>query len=100
MNAEQIAHKYGHEIGVIAMQENIFGGDKMGVFPLADIAELCRAVLDAAEYRKKYEELLYAVAKRWPRESRHQTALRYILQAESGDGVQVEAVQLKETDNG
>ena len=32
--------------------------------------------------RTQYEELLYGVARKWPGETRHQTALRYILRAE------------------
>ena len=42
----------------------------------------------------KYQELIYAVARKWPGESRHETALRYIRQSEvlcSGDGGQKEA---------
>ena len=34
------------------------------------------------EEQEKYAELLYAVGSKWPGETRHQTALRYILQAE------------------
>jgi hypothetical protein len=34
-------------------------------------------------YDKKYSELLMAVSKKYPRETRHQTALRYIQQAEA-----------------
>lgn len=33
-------------------------------------------------WREKYNELLYAVESKWPDESRHETALRYIRQAE------------------
>jgi len=33
----------------------------------------------------KYEELLMAVARKFPNESRHETALRYITEAESRD---------------
>jgi hypothetical protein len=39
----------------------------------AQVAELC----------KLYEELLYAVARKFPGETRHQTALRYINNAET-----------------
>jgi len=35
-----------------------------------------------ADARKKYEELIYAVGMKFPGESRHETALRYIRQAE------------------
>lgn len=35
------------------------------------------------EVREKYLELLLAVGNKWPEESRHETALRYIRQAES-----------------
>lgn len=39
--------------------------------------------------REKYNELIMAVASKYPNETRHQTALRYIQQAESnkGDGI-------------
>jgi len=36
------------------------------------------------ELSKKYEELLYAVAQKFPDETRHETALRYIRQREEG----------------
>ena len=41
------------------------------------------------EIRKKYNELLLAVSSKFPRETRHETILRYIREAESraGDGV-------------
>ena len=35
---------------------------------------------------EEYYELLWAVSKKYPNETRHQTALRYIQQAEQGDG--------------
>lgn len=37
----------------------------------------------ALDYKTLYHELLYAVGKKWPGESRHQTALRYIQRAEA-----------------
>ena len=55
-----------------------------------------------AERLKKYDELIYAVATKFPGESRHETALRYILQAENrrviGEGQ--EAIASKEKDRG
>lgn len=43
-----------------------------------------------AELKEKYHELLFGVAQKFPDESRHQTALRYIQQREaeavSGEG--------------
>src|SRR5690349_13637758 len=38
------------------------------------------------DYKALYMELLYAVARKWPGETRHQTALRYIQRAESQTG--------------
>lgn len=38
-----------------------------------------------ADVDEKYAELIYAVANKYPGESRHETALRYIRQAESAD---------------
>lgn len=35
------------------------------------------------DYKEKYHELLYAVGTKYPGETRHQTALRYIQRAES-----------------
>lgn len=44
---------------------------------------------------EKYFELLYAVAQKFPDETRHQTALRYIQQAESRSN-QPEASQVEQ----
>jgi hypothetical protein len=44
--------------------------------------ELADMKLDLEESRAKYHELLYAVGKKYPGELRHETALRYIRQAE------------------
>lgn len=40
------------------------------------------ALADHERTRALYEELLYAVARKYPGETRHQTALRYIRQRE------------------
>lgn len=45
------------------------------------------------EITKRYAELIYAVSKKYPGESRHQTALRYIQQAERRDAVSCESGQ-------
>ena len=39
---------------------------------------------EIAELRKDYMELIYAVATKYPNETRHETALRYIQEYESG----------------
>jgi hypothetical protein len=39
-------------------------------------------ILRLAEIERQYWELIYAVAAKWPDESRHQTALRYIQERE------------------
>ena len=49
-----------------------------------DRAEQAEAGL--AQAQENYMELLYGVSKKYPGESRHQTALRYIRQAESHHG--------------
>ena len=40
-----------------------------------------------------YNELLFAVGNKYPNETRHQTALRYILQAEKGDAKAVYGIK-------
>lgn len=48
--------------------------------------ELKAALLEVErlkEVEKLYYELIYGVARKWPDETRHQTALKYILQAET-----------------
>lgn len=45
-------------------------------------ASLRSAEAELAEARKLYQELLFAVERKWPGESRHQTALRYIRERE------------------
>lgn len=49
-----------------------------------------------AKAREQYEELLYGVSRKLPDETRHETALRYILQAEKQDNTPCKAT---ETDN-
>lgn len=48
--------------------------------------KLCESIamdkVKAATYKVLYEELIYAVGSKWPGESRHETALRYIKEAE------------------
>lgn len=64
--------------------------------PTEPVCPNCRSPIDAAAWlafltdsivvptdlEKKYSELLYAVARKYPGESRHQTALRYIMERE------------------
>jgi len=42
----------------------------------------CRFAVEVAEIEAKYYELLWAVEKKFPNESRHETALRYITEQE------------------
>ena len=49
------------------------GGDLHGCYKNYDIESLS----------KKYDELIFAVGRKFPHETRHQTALRYIREAES-----------------
>jgi hypothetical protein len=44
---------------------------------------MTRLIAEMAEIESKYMELLYAVASKFPGESRHQTALRYIRERET-----------------
>lgn len=41
---------------------------------------------EAADIRSKYDELIYAVESAFPNETRHETALRYIREAETSSG--------------
>ena len=49
------------------------------------MADVLWVEADNAKLREDYNELLYHVAKKHPDETRHQTALRYIKQAETSD---------------
>jgi hypothetical protein len=64
------AMAYGWDCAIDAMAECI--PDRLYEHPLPP-----------ADVVQKYEELLYAVHKKFPDETRHQTALRYIKTAES-----------------
>lgn len=50
-------------------------------YGLADLIEAQRAEIE--RLRHLYHELIYAVASKYPNETRHETALRYIRTAES-----------------
>ena len=63
-----------------------------------EVADL-RAKLDEVE--RKYHELIMAVGTKWPGESRHETALRYIKSAEHvGAAAQKGTGALKEQEKG
>jgi hypothetical protein len=47
------------------------------------VAEAQTDTAELARLRALYEQLLYAVGNKYPGETRHQTALRYIQQAEA-----------------
>lgn len=52
----------------------------------AKIQKIADSLDQLESLREKYNELLYAVGNKYPNESRHQTALRYIKQAETSSG--------------
>ena len=49
------------------------------------ISEKDKLQSEHAEIQKKYNELLHAVGRKYPNESRHETALKYIKNAEKDD---------------
>ena len=48
---------------------------------------------ELAEANRLYHELIYAVAQKWPNESRHQTALRYILDREADTNTHTDTLE-------
>lgn len=66
---------------------------KAGFHATADAMELFEIVeQEHRNLERKYNELIMAVASKWPGETRHQTALRYITQRESlSSGADAEA---------
>jgi len=48
---------------------------------------------------KKYDELIFAVGRKFPGETRHETALRYIYDAESNCGVETSETNPVEVEN-
>jgi hypothetical protein len=56
-------------------------------FRVSIAKEIIKLVRDS---ESKYQELIYAVATKFPDETRHETALRYIMNAESHCGDQCE----------
>jgi hypothetical protein len=57
------------------------------------IASLKQQLAEAQRDAARYNELLYAVAKKHPDETRHETALRYIRQAEQPKDDQCHAMK-------
>jgi hypothetical protein len=50
---------------------------------LSEVSEMHNKEQHLKRLREKYNELIFAVVKKYPNETRHETALRYIKQAES-----------------
>ena len=63
------------------------GYDEFDRFAAADLDDQAATALSSRrvgeDYKALYMELLYAVARKWPDETRHQTALRYIREREN-----------------
>ena len=55
-------------------------------------AKHAEEVLELLKFKKLYHELLLAVGNVYPNETRHETALRYIKQAEQGSNQAKDAV--------
>ena len=73
-------------------KENIFRYNPVGEFGHEADMQDCEngewvEYKDYEKIQQKYMELLYAVQSKWMDESRHETALRYIRQAQQGDSV-------------
>ncbi|HUT60669.1 MAG TPA: hypothetical protein VNA25_22720 [Phycisphaerae bacterium] len=62
----------------------IEGPERVGWLESAIVAALRSRPVEPEPVAAKYHELLYAVASKFPDESRHETALRYIRNAERG----------------
>ena len=66
---------------------------KCGKQALANLPESAKRIMDV---QAKYNELIYHVSKVHPNESRHETALRYIKQAEAQDNAPASALKEQE----
>ena len=82
----------------------IFGGNyehrshDIALIAAHRIAHEAPLLAQIAELGEKYDELLFAVAMKHPGETRHQTALRYILGRErQSDGEAQQALATKDT---
>lgn len=49
---------------------------------MTNIADFCPPRVDTTDYKTLYLELIYQVCNKYPGESRHETALRYIKERE------------------
>jgi hypothetical protein len=95
-----LSAKYPTMARAMLLEDRILGKNQKGIeVDAAELTEFFRqngitlgpgffdnpvpdAALSEAESKAKYDELLFAVARRFPGESRHETALRYIREAE------------------
>ena len=73
-----------------AEQVIVCEGLASGMYRLAnEVLDLEQQVKELTEANEKsmadYNELIFAVANKWPNELRHQTALRYIIERESSN---------------
>lgn len=57
--------------------------------------ELSQFIRARTERELRYEELIMAVGNKYPNETRHETALRYIRQAETQDDAPCEQEDIK-----
>lgn len=67
------------------------GGHSIGVFKDGKLIAADAEVYKEPDYKELYLDLLMSVGNKWPGESRHDTAKRYILQAERGSDTPAQA---------
>ena len=87
-NIEKIYYDLPHEWQDKCKDEdgNLIDGMDDGYSEILDvIGDYIVHLEDTRPNDAKYEELLMAVARKFPNESRHETALRYITEAEARD---------------
>ena len=74
---------------LVKLREHFTNGGRLSEWQISSILNLAIEARSQAEeivaLRRDYLELIYAVGNKWPGETRHQTALRYIYNAEHQD---------------
>ena len=74
-----------YEVRVATLQADLGTVDMAGVLSDMDRRQTIKGLRDQlAVAREAYQELIMAVGKKYPNETRHQTALRYIKEREEG----------------
>lgn len=97
--SSEIYHAVFEAVGAASMcwkprpGDQVFSSEEASQIAVDLCFKIADEIEELHEIRGRYNELIFAVARKFENETRHKTALRYILESETGSGPSNDAGQ-------